>query len=92
MKAGAAATVIYNNESANNLMMNLADYEYKNPAVLIPMISAGSILAASEKDETTGLYGGKMVVANQGPHRDGRPRAALCRATSPPGAFPATST
>lgn len=65
MKAGAAATVIYNNESANNLMMNLADYEYKNPAVLIPMISAGSILAASEKDETTGLYGGKMVVANQ---------------------------
>lgn len=53
MKAGAAATVIYNNESANNLMMNLADYEYKNPAVLIPMISAGSILAASEKDETT---------------------------------------
>ena len=65
VKAGAAATVIYNNESANNLMMNLADYEYKNPAVLIPMISAGSILAASEKDETTGLYGGKMVVANQ---------------------------
>ena len=29
------------------------------------MISAESILAASEKDETTGLYGGKMVVANQ---------------------------
>lgn len=72
-----AATVIYNNESANNLMMNLADYEYKNPAVLIPMISAAAFSAASEKDETTGLYGGKMVVANQGPHRDGRPRR-LC--------------
>lgn len=33
--------------------MNLTGYEYKNPAVLIPMISAESILAASEKDETT---------------------------------------
>ena len=65
VKAGAAATVIYNNDSANNLNMNLTGYEYKNPAVLIPMISAESILAASEKDETTGLYGGKMVVANQ---------------------------
>lgn len=65
MKAGAAATVIYNNESANNLMMNLADYEYKNPAVLIPMSARGSIHRRLRKDETTGLYGGKMVVANQ---------------------------
>ena len=47
VKAGAAATVIYNNDSANNLNMNLTGYEYKNPAVLIPMISAESILAAS---------------------------------------------
>lgn len=44
VKAGAAATVIYNNDSANNLNMNLTGYEYKNPAVLIPMISAESIL------------------------------------------------
>ena len=43
VKAGAAATVIYNNDSANNLNMNLTGYEYKNPAVLIPMISAESI-------------------------------------------------
>ena len=71
--------------------MNLTGYEYKNPAVLIPMISAESILAASEKDETTGLYGGKMVVANQVRTVTDVP-AALCRATSPPGAFPATST
>ena len=64
IQAGAAATVIYNN-APGSINMNLTGYEYKNPAVLIPMISAESILAASEKDETTGLYGGKMVVANQ---------------------------
>ena len=63
VKAGAAATVIYNNDSANNLNMNLTGYNFPNPAVMIEQAKAKEILAASTQDETTGLWGGKMTVS-----------------------------
>lgn len=62
--AGAAATVVYNNDKANNLNMNLTGYNYQQPAVLIPLSSAESILDASEKN-ADGLWSGKMVIKNQ---------------------------
>lgn len=63
--AGAVAVVVYNNESSNNMNMNLTGYNYKYPAILIPMRSAESILDASEQDDASGLWGGKLTIANQ---------------------------
>lgn len=60
--AGAAATVIYNN-APGSINMNLTDYNFPNPAVMIEQAKAKEILAASTQDETTGLWGGKMTVS-----------------------------
>lgn len=62
IQAGAAATVIYNN-APGSINMNLTDYNFPNPAVMIEQAKAKEILAASTQDETTGLWGGKMTVS-----------------------------
>lgn len=62
IQAGAAAAVIYNN-APGSINMNLSDYNFPNPAVMIEQAKAKEILAASTQDETTGLWGGKMTVS-----------------------------
>ena len=62
IQAGAAAAVIYNN-APGSINMNLSDYNFPNPAVMIEQAKAKEILAASTQDETTGLWGGKMIVS-----------------------------
>ena len=62
IQAGAAAAVIYNN-APGSINMNLSDYNFPNPAVMIEQAKAKEILAASTQAETTGLWGGKMTVS-----------------------------
>lgn len=52
IQAGAAAAVIYNN-APGSINMNLSDYNFPNPAVMIEQAKAKEILAASTQDETT---------------------------------------
>ncbi len=63
VKAGAAATVIYNNADGS-INMNLTGYEYTNPCVMISKAQAAAILAASTQD-ANGVYGGKLNVVGQ---------------------------
>lgn len=55
--------MVYNN-AAGSLNMNMSGYHYKNPAIMLDKAYGDMILAASQQGED-GLWGGKMVIANQ---------------------------
>ncbi len=63
VEAGAAATVIYNNADGS-INMALDGYLYTNPAVSMAKADSDAILAVSEQDETTGLWGGTVVITS----------------------------